>query len=204
MRPLTERQIDIINFIRAFVASNKYPPTFREISDHYQISARGAYDHLKALQTKGVVRWDKSRARSIELLDDPYPAPDQEKLHIRMIPLLGTVVAGTPLSSEENFDGYIELPNSMLGSGEYFALRVKGDSMIGAGIQAGDLAIIRSQETANNGDIVVAMVEEGITLKRFYKEANRVHLKAENPAYPPIYTRDLRILGKLSHLQRSY
>ena len=116
----------------------------------------------------------------------------------------GHVAAGTPLLAEENQDGYLELSPTLIGGRDHFALRVEGDSMTDAGITDGDLAVFTQQSVAENGDIVVAMVEEAVTLKRFYKEKNRVRLQAENAAYPPIYTRDVRILGKLVTLIRRY
>lgn len=207
MKDLTTRQNDLLSYIRSFLLERKFPPTFREISDHFGMSVRGAYDHLKALEKKGAIRWDKNRSRSLELLDDPDPAPrvvHPEVIQIVQVPILGTVVAGIPLASEENFDGYLPLPAAMVRNEQYFALRVKGSSMINAGINEGDMAIIRQQSTANNGEIVVAMIDDSITLKRFYKEANRVQLKAENPDFPPIFTRDVRILGKLAHILRTY
>lgn len=205
MKDLTPRQNDLLIYIRTFLAERKFPPTFREISDHFGMTVRGAYDHLKALERKGVLRWDKNRSRSLELLEDTRATvPSPIEAQIVEIPILGTVVAGLPLASEENFDGMIPVPAIMVKNGSFFALRVKGSSMLNAGINDGDMAIIRQQSTANNGEIVVAMIDDAITLKRFYKEANRVQLKAENPEFPPIFTRDVSILGKLAHLMRSY
>ena len=120
------------------------------------------------------------------------------------MPILGTVVAGTPLLTEENMDGTYTVPRSSIGPGDHFAMHVRGDSMVGAGIKNGDLAVIRKQPTAENGDIVVAMIDDAVTLKTFYKESRRIRLQAENPAYLPIYATDLKILGKLSYLVRRY
>ena len=188
MRPITSRQQEVLEFIRRFVAESKYPPTIREISEHFGISVKGAYDHVKALQRKGAIRCDTNRSRAIEILDDPA---DES-------------AAGKPLLAEENYDGTVSVPAMMLGNKRYFALHVQGDSMINAGIMDGDIAIIAQQPVADNGDIVVAMIDEAVTLKRFYRESNRVQLKAENPVYPPIYTRDARILGRLAHIVRNY
>ena len=201
MRPLTRRQEEVLEFIRNFITGNKYPPTIREISDFFEISVKGAYDHVKALEKKERIRCDTNRSRAIEILGG---SDGPEERAVVDVPLLGTVAAGVPLLAEENHDGWVPVPRSFLGSGRYFAVKVNGDSMIGAGIMDGDTAIIAQQPVAENGAIVVAMVDEAVTLKRFYKERNRVHLKSENPAYPPIYTREARILGKLAHIVRSY
>ena len=128
---------------------------------------------------------------------------DNEKL--MEIPLLGSVAAGLPLLSEENYDGNIILHRSMLKKNKkYFALKVKGDSMSGIGILEGDTAIIEKQNTVRNGEIAVAVIDEAVTLKRFYKESSRIKLQAENPAYKPIYSQDVKILGRLFTIIRSY
>ncbi|MEX2444631.1 MAG: transcriptional repressor LexA [Alkalispirochaeta sp.] len=201
MRPLTDRQEEVLDFIRGFISGNKYPPTIREISEHFTISVKGAYDHVKALEKKERIRCDTNRSRAIEILGDTARS---EESHVAEVPLLGSVAAGMPLLAEENHDGFVPVPRAILGNKRYFAVRVSGDSMIGVGIMDGDTAIIAHQPVAENGEIVVAMVDEAVTLKRFYKEHNRVQLKSENPSYPPIYTRDARILGTLAHIVRSY
>lgn len=201
MKPMTRRQEEVLAFIAGFIRSNKYPPTIREISDNFSISVKGAYDHVKALEKKNVIRCDTNRSRAIEILTGDN---GQNSEDLRMIPVLGNVAAGAPLLAEENFEGTVAVPDRYVGSSTHFALNVHGDSMVGAGIMNGDLAIIRQQPDAVNGDIVVAMVDDAVTLKRFYRESNRVQLKAENPEYPPIYTREVRILGKLVHLMRNY
>jgi len=202
MKGLTERQKQVLDFIKNYIRSSRYPPTIREIADHLSISVKGAYDHLKALERKGRVRCDINRSRAIELLEETEADPDAAYV---TIPILGTVAAGRPIFADENYEGMIRLPSDMLSRGaQYFALRVRGDSMIDAGILSGDLAIIKKRETAENGSIVVAMVDEAVTLKRFYKEQNRVRLQPENPRHRPIYTTDCRVLGTLSRLVRDY
>ncbi|MFO8042684.1 MAG: transcriptional repressor LexA [Alkalispirochaeta sp.] len=201
MKPLTHRQEEVLEFIRDYISGNKYPPTIREISENFTISVKGAYDHVKALEKKERIRCDTNRSRAIEILGES--GSDEERL-VTEVPVLGSVAAGAPLLAEENHDGFVPVPKAMLGNKRYFAVNVSGDSMIGAGIMDGDTAIIAQQPVAENGEIVVAMVDEAVTLKRFYKESNRVQLKSENPAYPPIYTRDARILGTLAHIVRSY
>lgn len=200
MKLMTQRQRQILDYIKEYVGDHSFPPTIREISERFEISVKGAYDHVKALERKSAIRCNTNRSRAIEVLDGRNDGPT-----IRRIPLLGRVAAGRPIFAEENLDGTVELPSSMLRGGEHFALQVAGDSMTGAGIFDGDIAVVSKQTTANNGEIVVAMVDdEAVTLKRFYKESNRVKLQAENGAYPPIYTQEVRILGRLAHVIRSY
>ena len=200
MKELTNRQEEVLAFIINFIDSSKYPPTMREIASNFNITVNGAYDHVKALEKKEKIHCDVNRSRAIEIISE------KENLEeIIEIPLLGNVAAGKPLLSEENFDGFIKIPSSNLSRGTYFALKVRGDSMQDIGIIDGDTAIMRHKQTAENGDIIVAMVnDEAVTLKRFYKEKNRIKLKAENPVYPPIYSQNVRILGKLQYLIRSY
>lgn len=203
MKELTERQREVLSFISAFTKAHNYPPTIREIAVHFEISVKGAYDHLSALKKKGCLRLTDKRSRTIEVVYNETNKDESEKLiHI---PVLGTVAAGKPILAEENWEGTISIPPSMIKKqGEYFALNIRGDSMIDAGIIDGDLAVIEKRETANNGEIVVAVVEEAVTLKRFYRESNRIRLQPENSAYSPIYCQDVRLLGKLSCIIRSY
>jgi len=201
MKELTERQKEILSFIADFLKNHSYPPTIREIADYYSISVKGAHDHITALKKKGYIRQVDKRPRTMELTASR--ADDNSALV--EIPILGSVAAGVPLLAEENFDGNILLHRSMLRKNKnYFALKVKGDSMSGAGILEGDMAIIEKQNTVNNGEIAVAVIDEAVTLKRFYKENSRVKLQAENPAYKPIYSQDVKILGRLSSIVRSY
>jgi repressor LexA len=200
MKGLTMRQREVLEFLNGFIEQHKYPPSVRELASHFAISLRGAYDHLKALRKKGFVRWSEGRSRAMEVLDHGTP----ERLHEMRVPLLGRVAAGIPVLAEDNFQGTVAVSRELLGSGEHFALRVEGDSMHDAGILDGDIAIVRRQQHADNGDIVVVMIGDEVTLKRFFLEANRVRLQAENPAYPVMFTRNLRILGLLRAVQRAY
>lgn len=202
MKDLTARQKETLQIIRDFTNRHSYPPTIREIAAGLGISTKGAYDHVKALEKKGWIRYDPNRSRTLEIIEEEAGASPKETLEV---PILGNVAAGTPLFAEENLEGYLTLPAENLGNGTHFALHIQGDSMRDAGILNGDLAILKQQAHADNGDIVVAMVnDEAVTLKRFYKETHRVRLKAENPAYPPIYTQNARIIGKLRYIVRSY
>lgn len=201
MKGLTRRQREVVEFIRDFISEHSYPPTIREIAAHFSVSVKAAFDHVKALEKKQVLKSDLNRSRSLEIISEEF-TPIHEAV---AIPLLGNVAAGMPLLTEENFDGSLTISAAMLGNGEFFALRVKGDSMINAGIFDGDYAVIKKNSSASNGDIVVAWVEEdAVTLKRLFKEQNRVRLQAENDAYPPIYTQDVRIVGTLQLVIRDY
>ncbi|HUX52237.1 MAG TPA: transcriptional repressor LexA [Spirochaetia bacterium] len=200
MKEITARQREVLQYIKSYVANHKFPPTIREISERFAISVKGAYDHVKALEKKSYIRSNNNRSRSIEVLEIDSETSEQ----VARIPIIGNVAAGLPLFAEENYDGVVQIPFEYVRKGKHFALHVRGDSMRDVGIMDGDVAVILQQNTAENGDIVVAMVEDAVTLKRFYKEKNRVRLKAENPAFPPIYAQNVRILGKLAHLIRSY
>ncbi|MCX8013411.1 MAG: transcriptional repressor LexA [Rectinema sp.] len=200
MKELTPRQKEILIFIEEYIRDNNYPPTVRETAKAFSISVKGAYDHLKALEKKGHIKTSEKRSRSIELI-----VPPRGDTPVVQIPLLGEIAAGKPIFADENFERTILVPSELITNHQpHFALRVKGDSMIGAGILSGDIAIIEQCETARNGEIVVALLEENVTLKRLFIEQNRFRLQAENPRYAPIYTQDMRILGRLRGIYRSY
>ena len=199
MKTLTKRQNEILQFIREYIQDNQYPPSIREIGRYFSISVKGAYDHVKALEKKEVIAINHNKSRAITLTPDDDGANESRK-----IPILGNVAAGLPLFAEENYDGSLMLPMDVLRKGNLFALRVEGESMIGAGIFDGDLGVFVQQPVAENGEIVVAMVDDAVTLKRFFRETNRVRLQAENPAYPSIFTQDVKILGKLITIIRQY
>jgi len=200
MKALTKRQEEVLSFIKQYSLQHKYPPTIREIAANFSISVKGAYDHVKALEKKNKIHCDLNRSRAIEVIE-PENVTEEELVSI---PILGNIAAGIPLFAEENFDGYLKLPSSSLTKGRHFALVVKGDSMENAGILDGDLAVFSQQNVADNGNIICAMINDAVTLKRFYKEKNRIKLKAENPIYPPLYTQSLQILGKLICIYRNY
>ena len=201
MKELTKRQKEILSFIAEYIKIHSYSPAIREVAEHYSISVKGAHDHIMALRKKGYLKQVDKRPRTMGLIHVASENPSE----MVEIPLLGSVAAGMPLLAEENFDGNIILHRSMLKKNKkYFALKVKGDSMSGAGILEGDMAIIEKHHTVQNGDIAVAVIDEAITLKRFFKESTRIKLQAENPAYRPIYSQDVKILGRLFTIIRSY
>jgi repressor LexA len=201
MKDLTERQKEILAFIAEYIKKNSYPPTIREIADNYSISVKGAHDHITALRKKGFIKHAGKRPRTMGLTHEKQ----EDTSDMVDVPILGSVAAGVPILSDENFDGNIVLHRSMLKKNKkYFALKVKGDSMTGAGILENDTAIIEKQNTVHNGEIAVAVVDEAVTLKRFFRESTRVRLQPENPAYKPIYSQDVKILGRLYGIIRNY
>ena len=203
MKELTRRQIEILNFVRDYSQENLCPPTIRECSSHFGITPRAVQCHFSALQKKGYLSQSEKRSRSVRVLMDES-GYERAPAVIR-IPILGAVAAGKPLLCEENLDGYLNLSEPFVGKDDtYFALKVRGNSMIDAGIFDGDIAVIRQQHTANNGEIVVAVLDEAITLKRFFKESCRIRLQPENPAFKPIYCQNVQIAGVLASLIRTY
>ena len=201
MKELTERQKEVLTFIAGYINSHSYPPTIREIADNFTISVKGAHDHVTALRRKNCIRQNGKRSRTMELL-----RPKEENLGtLSKIPIVGTVAAGAPILSEENWEGTLTVNQSALKKNRsYFAVKVRGDSMSGAGIMDGDMAVIEKTSTVKNGEIAIAVVDDAFTLKRFYRENTRIKLQAENPAYQPIYCQDVRIIGRLSQIIRSY
>lgn len=197
MKGLTKRQSEILDYLKMFIDENRYPPAIREVAKYFNISVKGAYDHIKALEKKNAITCNTNTSRSIGIVND------KEDLSIT-VPILGKIAAGGPILIEENFEGHITISKDLIKTGDHFALNVIGDSMINAGILAGDIAVFKQQQIAENGSIVAAMLDDSVTLKRFYKESSRVKLKAENDNYSPIYTQNVSILGKLVTIVRTY
>ncbi len=198
-KPRGDTQAKILDFIKQEVESRGYPPSVREIGEAVGLkSTSTVHGHLRRLESKGLLVRDamKPRAMGVVKTDD-----DQKDL-VRFIPLLGPVAAGTPILAEENMSDMLPIPASLLGDGTFFALTIRGDSMIQAGILHGDYVVVRQQPDANNGDIVVAMIAGDATVKRFYREQGRFRLQPENAAMQPIYTNDLEILGKVVSVYR--
>ena len=203
MKGITDRQKEVLDFISDFTEENVCPPTVREIGEHFGISLRAVQDHIAALQKKGFISQAAKRSRSIRVIVDTREK--KPPLFVGKVPLLGNVAAGRPLLSEENLDGYVNLTEPFVRPGKsYFALRVHGQSMINAGILDGDLAVIEQSNVAVDGQIVVAVIDDAITLKRYYKEAGRVRLQPENPDFPAIYSTEVRVVGILSNIVRTY
>jgi repressor LexA len=203
MKEPTKRQEEVLTFIAAYIQEHAYPPTIREIADYFAISIKGAHDHVTALKKKGLIKQEDKRSRTMELIWE-----GNEENGFLEIDILGTVAAGKPILSVENKDGSIRLAKSQLKkTREYFALRVRGDSMEGVGIMDGDTAVIEKQEAVRNGEIAVVMLDEAVTLKTFYRESARIRLQPENTEYSPIFCssdEDVRVLGRVAYVFRSY
>lgn len=203
MKEITERQKEILNFISDYQEENSYPPTVREIGDHFGVSIRAVQDHITALQKKGFISQTQKKSRSIKVLIDERKK--DSSMFLDKVPVIGTIAAGKPLLCEENYEGYVTLTEPFIRPGKsYFALHVRGQSMQGAGILEGDLAIVEQASSAVDGQIVVAVIDDAITLKRYFKEPSRIRLQPENPAFHPIYCQEVRIVGILANLVRTY
>ena len=199
MAKLSKRQQEILDFIKHEVKTKGYPPSVREIGKAVGLASSSTVPgHLSGLESKGYIRRDPTKPRAIEILE-PEETASIPKQHSINVPLVGKVTAGSPITAIENIEEYIPLPESFAPSGEQiFLLTVTGDSMIEAGILDGDYIIVRQQQTANNGDIVVAMTEDDeATVKRFFKEKDYIRLQPENPTMEPIILKNVTILGKV-------
>lgn len=202
MKEITQRQKEVLDYISEFIKSNGFPPTVREIGENFGISLRAVQDHIAALQKKGYLSQSQKRARSISVLVDTKH--DGEAFSVR-VPVLGNVLASKEILDEANFDSYVNLAEPFVRPGKnYFALRVRGTSMKNAGILEGDLAVVEVASSAVDGQIVVAVVDDAVTLKRFYKETDRIRLQPENPEFTAIYSSNVKIVGILSSLIRQY
>ena len=195
---LTPKQVEILMFIKDNLRQKGYPPSVREIGQAVGLSSSSTvHGYLRKLEKKGCLRRDPTKPRAIEVLD-----LESEDVKCVNVPLLGRVAAGLPILAVENKEEIFPLPAHFTGTGEFFMLKVQGESMIEAGILNGDLVVVRQQNDANNGDIVVALLEEEATVKRFYKEKNRFRLQPENRVMDPIYAQELQVLGKVIGLVR--
>ncbi len=197
---LTPRQQQIIEVIRSSIAEQGYPPTVREIGAAVGLSSPASVqNHLSALEERGYIRRGALRRRALELVTAKVDASAPRSV---LVPLVGRVAAGQPLLAEQNVEDVLELPPFLAQDDGCFVLQVQGTSMVGAGILDGDLVVVRRQDDAENGDIVVALLEDEATVKRFYREADHVRLQPENAEMEPILTRDPRILGKVTGVMR--
>ncbi|MDU4891841.1 MAG: transcriptional repressor LexA [Clostridium sp.] len=197
----SNKQSEIYEFIKNQVNTKGYPPSVREICEAVNLSSTSTvHGHLTRLEKKGLIRRDPTKPRAIELLQEPY-----QRKEMIDIPIVGKVTAGIPILAEECIEDYLTIPLDFVNStNELFILKVQGDSMIEAGIHDKDLAIIEKTSTAANGDIVVALIENEATIKRFYKENGHIRLQPENSTMEPIIVPDCKVLGKLSGIYRKY
>lgn len=196
MKSVSKKQMEILDYIKEKVHAKGYPPSVREICEAVNLkSTSTVHGHLTKLEDLGFIRRDLTKPRAIEILgDNDYEIED---LHpeTNYIPVVGQVTAGTPILAVENIEEEFPMPASMTSNGDYFMLRVKGDSMIEAGILDRDYVLVKQQAEAINGEIVVAMVEDSATVKRFFKESNRFRLQPENQTMSPIYANEVSVLG---------
>ncbi len=198
--PLTPSQRKVLTFIREFMAFHRFAPTAKEIAARFGIAEKNGFYYLEVLERKGHLRRGKHQPRRIEFPGDPLPRPPVR------VPVLGRVPAGNPLEAVEEIEEELFLDPSLLGEGEVFSLRVKGDSMAGAHICDGDYVLVRAQPGAEAGEIVVAVIDGEATVKRFRRQRGKIRLEAANPAYPPIVvpadSPSFRIGGKVIGVYR--
>lgn len=197
---ITPKQQEILEYIKETILSKGYPPAVREICEAVHLkSTSSVHSHLETLEEKGYIRKDPTKPRTIEIIDDCFNLTRREVVNV---PLLGTVAAGQPLYAEENIENYYPIPVELLPNAQMFMLNIKGDSMINAGILEGDQIIVEQRSTARNGEIVVALVGDSATVKRFYKEDGHYRLQPENDFMEPIIVDQVEILGKVIGLFR--
>lgn len=197
-RPHGDTQQRILEYIEKYMETNAYSPSVREIGQAVGLkSTSTVHGHLNRLEKKGLLHREAMKPRTIDLTREDKPV-------LKRMPILGKVAAGMPILAEENADGFVTLPDNIIGRGEHFILEVRGESMIYAGIMSGDFVVVRRQHTAVNGDIVIAMIEGEATCKRYFKEPDRIRLQPENPRMRPFYARSVDIAGKVVAVYRSY
>ena len=199
---LSAKQKEILEYIKSVILEKGYPPTVRDICEAVGLkSTSSVHAHLSTLETKGYIRRDPTKPRAIEIMDEGFQMVRQE---MTSIPIVGRVAAGEPILATQNIDGYFPLPVDMVPNAQTFVLKVKGDSMINIGIHSGDSIFVESCNTAENGDIVVALIDDSATVKTFYKEKDHIRLQPENDNMDPIIVDECTILGKVFGVFRLY
>ena len=199
---ISKKQLEILEYIKEQILEKGYPPAVREICEAVHLkSTSSVHAHLETLEKNGYIRRDPTKPRAIEICDDSFQLVRNE---MTSIPIIGTVAAGQPILATENIEGYFPVPVDMVPNAETFILKVKGDSMINAGIFSGDQIFVERTNVARNGDMVVALVDDSATVKTFYKEQGHVRLQPENDTMDPIIVDDCDILGKVFGVFRLY
>ena len=194
-RRLSAKQKEILEYIKDEILKKGYPPTVREICEKVNLrSTSSVHAHLSTMERNGFIRRDPTKPRAIEICDDSFQVV---RTDMTSLPVIGDIAAGQPLLSQENIQSYFPVPAEYVPSGESYVLRVRGESMINAGIFDGDYIFINSCNTASNGDIVVALIDDSATVKTFYKEKDHIRLQPENDSMDPIIVNDCMILGKV-------
>ena len=192
---ITSKQLEILEYIKQEILKRGYPPAVREICEAVNLkSTSSVHSHLETLEKNGYIRRDPTKPRAIEICDDSFQMVRTEMVSL---PVIGTVAAGQPILAEENIENYFPVPAEVVPHGESFVLKVKGDSMINAGIFNGDQIFVQCCNTARNGDTVVALVDDSATVKTFYKENGYIRLQPENDSMDPIIVDDCEIMGKV-------
>ena len=199
---ITRKQQEILDYIKDQIINRGFPPTVRDIGAAVNLkSTSSVFSHLEALEKNGYIRRDLAKPRAIEIVDDSFNLVRRELVNV---PIVGTVTAGQPILAVENIDGYFPVHSEYMPNAQTFMLKVKGDSMINAGIFNGDQILVEQQNTAENGDKVVALIEDSVTVKTFYKENGHYRLQPENDTMDPIIVENLQILGKVIGLFRMF
>ena len=197
---ITKKQTEILEYIKSQILNKGYPPSVRDICTAVNLkSTSSVHAHLETLEKNGYIRRDPTKPRAIEIIDDNFNLTRREVVNV---PLIGQVAAGQPLLAVENITGYFPIPAEFIPKEEVFMLNVKGESMVNAGIYDGDQIIVKQQSTASNGEIVVALVDDSATVKRFYKENGHIRLQPENDFMEPIIVDSCEIIGKVIGLIR--
>jgi len=206
---LSKRQAAIYDYICSYTAERGFPPSVREIGSAVGLASPSTvHMHLKVLQERGLIRRDSKKPRTIEVVNDDTAqhlatVTQDANNNVITLPIVGNVAAGTPILAEQNIEDSITLPTSIVGDSSSFVLKVRGQSMINAGIFDGDYVIVREQHDAHDGEIVVALIDESATVKTFYREKDQIRLQPENDAMNPIYVKDASIIGRVTALIRS-
>lgn len=199
---ITAKQREILEYIKDMILTRGYPPAVREICEAVHLkSTSSVHSHLETLEKNGYIRRDPTKPRAIEICDDSFQMVRTEMVSL---PVIGRVAAGQPILAEENIEGYFPVPADVVPSGESFILKVKGDSMVNAGIFNGDQIFVHACNTAHNGDTVVALIDDSATVKTFYKEKDHIRLQPENDYMDPIIVNDCQILGTVFGIFRLY
>lgn len=192
---ISKKQEEILEYIKSQILERGFPPAVREICEAVNLkSTSSVHSHLETLEKNGYIRRDPTKPRAIEILDDTFNLTRREVVNV---PILGRVAAGEPLLAQENIENYFPVPVEMMPNKQTFLLEVRGESMINAGILSGDYVLVQEEHTASNGDMVVALIDDGATVKTFYKEEGVIRLQPENDFMDPIIVRDVMILGRV-------
>ena len=199
---ITPKQKEILEYIKSQILDRGFPPSVRDICEAVNLrSTSSVHAHLETLEQNGYIRRDPTKPRAIEILDDTFNLTRRE---ITNVPLIGRVAAGEPLLAQENIENYFPIPVEHLPNNSTFLLTVKGESMINVGILDGDMVLVEEKHSANNGEMVVALIEDGATVKTFYKEEGIIRLQPENDYMDPIIVKDVTILGKVIGVMRFF